>query len=179
VTEAIALLSGRLARDPDWLVQIAGRQGSEVARLQLDLRRADAAQGLIFARWVPVVTYFERELYSDPEGDLNARWWDLVERFQMIQRPPGRDAASDWAAKIHVATAPVYYQNYLLGDLLASQLIRTCRDECGGVVGNAAAGRLLRERVFKSGSLMRWDALIEEATGRPLSAKDFADRVAV
>jgi peptidyl-dipeptidase A len=179
VTESIALLSGRLARDPDWLVQIAGRDLDEVARLQLDLRRADAAQSLIFARWVPVVTYFERELYSDPEGDLNARWWDLVERFQMIQRPPGRDASPDWAAKIHIAAAPVYYQNYLLGDLLASQLIRTCRDECGGVVGNAAAGRLLKERVFKPGSLMRWDALIEQATGRPLSANDFADQVGV
>jgi peptidyl-dipeptidase A len=178
VTESIALLSGRLARDPEWLVQIAGRDASVVAELEPELRRSDAAQSLIFARWVPVVTYFERELYSDPEGDLNARWWDLVERFQLLTRPPDRDAP-DWAAKIHVAAAPVYYQNYLLGDMLASQLIRTCLDECGGIVGNAEAGRLLKERVFKSGSLMRWDALIEEATGRPLTAKDFVDQVTV
>lgn len=177
VTESIALLCGRLARHPDWLVRIAGRNADEVARVGDDLRRADAAQSLIFARWVPVVTHFERELYSDPEGDLNARWWDLVERFQLLQRPPDREAASDWAAKIHVASAPVYYQNYLLGDLLASQLIRTCLDECGGLVGNPDAGHLLKERVFKSGSLMRWDALIEQATGRPLSTKDFAEQV--
>jgi len=32
----------------------------------------------------------------------------------MIDRPPGRDEA-DWAAKIHVALAPVYYHNYVLG----------------------------------------------------------------
>ncbi|MQB00700.1 MAG: hypothetical protein GEU78_10460 [Actinobacteria bacterium] len=177
VTESVALLCGRLARDPTWLVEIAGRDADEVARLQPQLRRADAAQTLVFARWVPVVTHFERELYSDPEGDLNARWWDLVERFQMVQTPPGRETSSDWAAKVHVAAAPVYYQNYLLGDLLASQLMRTCLDECGGLVGNADAGRLLKERVFKSGSLMRWDALIEQATGRPLSVKDLAHQV--
>jgi peptidyl-dipeptidase A len=178
VTESIALLSGRLARDPSWLVQVAGRDPSAIAHLEADLRRADAAQSLIFARWVPVVTYFERELYADPEADLDSRWWDLVERFQLVRRPPGREAP-DWAAKIHVAAAPVYYQNYLLGDMLASQLLRTCMEECGGLVNNVEAGRLLKERVFKSGSLMRWDALIEQATGGPLSARDLAEQVAV
>lgn len=176
VTESIALLSGRLARDPDWLVSIAGRDPSAVDHLRDRLQRADAAQSLMFARWVPVVTYFERELYRDPEADLDTKWWDLVERFQMISRPPARHAP-DWAAKIHVAAAPVYYQNYLLGDILASQLKKACLEECGGFAGNAAAGTFLRERVFKSGALLRWDALVEEATGRPLSARDFAEEV--
>ena len=178
VTESIALLSGRLARDPSWLVEVAGCDPTEIKALESDLRRSDAAQSLVFARWVPVVTYFERELYADPEADLNARWWELVERFQLVDRPPDRDAP-DWAAKIHVAAAPVYYQNYLLGDMLASQLHRTCADECGGLVNNREAGSLLRERVFKSGSLMRWDALVEQATGRPLSAKDLGEQVSL
>jgi len=84
-------------------------------------------------------------------------------------------AAPDWAAKIHLSAAPVYYHNYLLGEMLASQLHATCTRECGGLVGVAAAGQLLIDRIFKQGALMRWDALIEEATGRPLSARDFAD----
>jgi peptidyl-dipeptidase A len=81
--------------------------------------------------------------------------------------------APDWAAKIHIASAPAYYHNYLLGDLLASQLLGAIGDECGGLVGNEDAGRFLRERVFRHGSLMRWDVLVEEATGRGLSAGDF------
>ena len=28
----------------------------------------------------------------------------------------------DWATKIHIALYPCYYHNYLLGELLASQL---------------------------------------------------------
>lgn len=28
----------------------------------------------------------------------------------------------DWAAKIHIALAPVYYHNYVLGNLTAAQL---------------------------------------------------------
>src|SRR3712207_7886821 len=53
--------------------------------------------------------------------------------FLMIRRPPrstlfpyttlfrSRDEP-DWAAKIHVAVAPVYYHNYVLGHPIPSQL---------------------------------------------------------
>lgn len=173
VTEAIAILSGRLVRDPNWLVGIADIPKDEVERVAPQLARATRAQSLLFARWGLVMVNFERDLYSDPESDLDARWWELVERFQRVAPPPGR-AAPDWAAKIHLSAAPVYYHNYLLGEMLASQLHATCMSECGGLVGVAAAGQLLVDRIFKQGSLMRWDALIEEATGRPLSARDFA-----
>jgi peptidyl-dipeptidase A len=124
-----------------------------------------------------VMTHFERDLYSDPEADLNQRWWELVERFQLVKAPPGRQAA-DWAAKIHIAVAPVYYQNYLLGDVLAAQLIATARKEFGGLIGEPRAGRFLVDRLFRPGSLLRWDALIEEATGRSLGPGDHAQEIA-
>jgi len=172
-TEAAALLSGRLVRDPRWLTEVAQRDRSEVAALQADLRRATMAQEVLFARWGLVMAHFERDLYSDPEGDLDARWWELVSRFQQVEPPEGR-SAPDWAAKIHIAVAPVYYQNYLLGNLLAWQLQATAEAKFGGLIGSRAAGEFLVERFFRHGSLLRWDALIEEATGTPLSAESFA-----
>jgi peptidyl-dipeptidase A len=173
VTEGIALLSGRLVHDPRWLVDVAGLPGEQVRKVQDPLARATAAQIMIFVRWGLVVAHFERELYRDPEADLDTMWWELVERFQMVEPPPER-SAPDWAAKVHIAAAPVYYQNYLLGEMFASQLRETCERECGGIVGEAAAGELLVERVFRPGALLRWDALIEATTGRPLSARDLA-----
>ena len=173
VTEAAAILSGRLVRDPEWLVRIAGADRDAVGELAPRLRQATAAQMLLFARWGLVMTHFERELYSDPEADLDARWWDLVERFQLLQRPPDR-SAPDWAAKIHVAVAPVYYQNYLLGEMLASQLRATCEERFGGLVGVKDAGGFLVDEIFRPGALLRWDELVEKATGGPLSARAFA-----
>jgi peptidyl-dipeptidase A len=172
VTEAMALVSGRLVRSPAWLEQVAGIDRARIAPLADGLRRAGAAQGLLFARWCLVMTHFERDLYSDPEADLDARWWELVERFQLVTPPPGR-AAPDWAAKIHLAVAPVYYHDYLLGELLASQLTATVARELGGLLGRAT-GTFLVDRLFRPGSLLRWDSLIEEATGRPLDAADLA-----
>lgn len=173
VTEAIALLSGRLARDPSWLTQIAGIGRDTVDELAGRLRRATAAQSLQFARWGLVMVHFERALYADPEADLDALWWDLVERFQLLRRPEEPPEGA-WAAKIHVAAAPVYYHNYLLGDILASQLKATATTEFGALVGSKEAGRMLIDRIFRPGNLMRWDALVESATGRPLRAADFA-----
>ena len=40
-------------------------------------------------------------MYGNPDQDLNKLWWDLVEKYQEIRRPEGRDAP-DYAAKIHI-----------------------------------------------------------------------------
>jgi peptidyl-dipeptidase A len=173
VTEAMAILSGRMVREPKWLTDVAGIEAGVVGDLEARLRHTSAAQELLMARWVLVMAHFERELYSDPESDLDSLWWALVERYQMVTPPPDR-SAPDWAAKIHVAAAPVYYHNYLLGAVLSCQLESEIVAECGELMGNRAVGEWLTERLFRAGNLMRWDALIQQATGRPLSADDFA-----
>lgn len=173
VTEAIALLSGRLVRDPEWLTTVAGLPEEEVTTLADRLRQASATQSLLFARWGLVMVRFERDLYADPEIDLDARWWELVERFQLVTPPPA-PTSGGWASKIHLAVAPVYYQNYLLGDMLASQLLSTTKRDFGGLARVREAGAHLVEKVFRPGNLLRWDAVVEGATGGPLSAADFA-----
>jgi peptidyl-dipeptidase A len=176
VTEAIALLSGRLVRDPVWLETIAGLSSEEIERMRAGLKRASAAQSLLFARWGLVMVHFERDLYADPEMDLDSRWWELVERFQGVTTPADPPEGG-WAAKIHLAVAPVYYHNYLLGDMLASQLASTFGKRFGGLVGVAEAGHLMVEKIFRPGNFLRWDQIVEDATGGPLRAVDFASAI--
>ena len=111
-TEGVAMLFGRLARDTEWLERVAEVDATELAPLAGRLPAAQAAALLVFARWVLVVTTFEHGLYADPEADHDTRWWELVQRFQGVT-PPDDRRAPDWAAKVHLAVAPVYYQNYL------------------------------------------------------------------
>ena len=172
VTEAIAIFSGRLVRDPEWL-----RSFANVPEDRFDgsaIEQANAAQSLLFARWGLVMAHFERALYTDPEGDLDAIWWELVSRFQLIE-PPDPAPAGAWASKIHIAVAPVYYQNYILGELLASQLTEAIERQ--GSDEPRAAGDFLKQRVFRPGAFMRWGSLIEEATGSALSARSFAAEI--
>jgi peptidyl-dipeptidase A len=176
-TEGIAMLMGRLVRDPAWLGPVAGVDASALDDLRPRLTAARRAGLLVFARWVLVMTTFERRLYAEPDGDLDALWWDLVERYQQVRRPDNRHAP-DWASKIHLAAAPVYYQNYLYGELFASQLDATLTSRAGGLVDRADAGALLVDDVFAPGASLRWDALVERATGEPLTAAHLARQLA-
>jgi peptidyl-dipeptidase A len=176
-TEASALLSGALAGRREWLEGILGVGADEVAELGGRLEAARAAELLLFTRWVLVMTSFERALYADPEADLDAIWWELVSRYQGVTPPDGR-RAPDWAAKIHVAVAPVYYHTYLYGAIVGLQLTAALEQAAGGIVDRPEAGAILREKLFAPGQSVRWDELVEDASGSRLSVSSLAREVA-
>jgi peptidyl-dipeptidase A len=135
---------------------------------------------LIFVRWAMVMYDFEKQLYANPDQDLNSLWWDMVEKYQLVKKPAGR-AEPDWAAKIHFTIAPVYYHNYVLGELLASQLHHHVVREVLGLesgkdvsyVGQRKVGDFLRTKVFEPGAVYQWNDMIARATGEPLNAEYF------
>jgi peptidyl-dipeptidase A len=176
-TEAIALLFGRLATTPDWMIRLAGAPADQVDGLRADLARLQRCKQLLFPRWVMVMAHFERALYADPSADLGTLWWDLAERFQKVRRPEGR-RAPDWACKVHVALAPVYYHNYLLGDLMASQLDRFLARELGTPrwFERRETAALLRDRLFRHGALRPWNGALEHATGAGLDPAAYVEQ---
>lgn len=176
-TEASALLFGALAADPEWLERVHGVEPAEASALVEPLRAARAAELLVFTRWVLVMNGFERALYANPDGDLDTIWWDMVSRHQLVTPPEGR-SAPDWAAKIHIAAAPVYYHTYLYGSIVALQLKQALDESVGGLVDRPEASALVRERLFSPGQSVRWDRLVERASGAPLSVESLARAVA-
>ena len=177
-TEAIALMMGSLSEDPGWLSYVAGVPDEELEKEKLANRRR--MEGLVFIRWTLVMFHFERALYEDPDrGDLNFVWWDLVEKLQLVNRPPDRDEP-DWAAKLHVALAPVYYHNYVLGTLIAAQLRNYLESYItrGPFYENEAAGRYLLESFFGPGARESWQDTVLRATGEPLGAEHFVRSLA-
>jgi peptidyl-dipeptidase A len=184
-TEASAMLLGRLSRNAEWLTTYAGVPEPDARAAAAALERARTAGLLVAARWELVMCHFERSLYSDPSQNLNGLWWELVERFQLVRKPEGRDAP-DWAAKIHLSVAPVYYQNYLLGEMMASQLQAHLLDDVLGggddvwtrYVTSPRVGEYLRGRLYRSGARVDWRGTIEQATGRPLDPAPFVAELA-
>jgi peptidyl-dipeptidase A len=158
-TEAIAMLHGRRARDAAFLERYAGVPAA-IAGDPVNAATQRRAL-LVLAQWVQVMTRFERAFYADPDGDLDAIWWELVERHQGIPRPAA-PLADAWASKIHLAVAPCYYHNYLLGEILASQ-----------IEAWTASGPEVAERLLRPGASVRWDRLVAQATGAPLGIAAF------
>lgn len=143
------------------------------------LSEKESLDKLVLVRWIMTVTSFERELYQNPDQDLNRVWWTLVKKYQLLEKPAGREDP-DWSAKSHIATAPCYYQNYLLGELFAAQIVETLEREVlhasireKSFWNNKGIGRLLKERLFLPGSSMSWKQLVPWVTGQELSEKSF------
>lgn len=165
-TEAAALLFERVLYDAHWLREWAGLTEDEASELAAMIRsHANLAQA-IFLRWGLVMVHFERALYRDGGADRSDQWWNLVERFQGLRRP-GKPVPGDWAAKIHLGVAPVYYQNYLLGEVVAAQLLDLVEAELGegALVTSPAVGYVLIDRWFMHGARYSWRELARRALG--------------
>jgi peptidyl-dipeptidase A len=97
-----------------------------------------------------------------------------------VKRPKDRNAP-DYAAKIHICSAPVYYHNYMMGQLFASQVHHALAKEVFGVEpakalynGDKKAGEFMKKKVFEPGRTLTWKALTKFATDEELSPKAFA-----
>lgn len=180
-TEAIAMIFGRLSSNPYWLRDNVGVSAEEADRISQDVRNNLRLEQLVFSRWSQVMFRFEKSLYANPDQDLNKLWWDLVEKYQMLKKPEGRDNA-DWASKIHIASYPCYYHNYQLGEILASQLqvfintrvLKGGENDVVSLSNNPEIGNYLLEHVFKPGAKYQWNDMIKRATGEELTAKYYA-----
>jgi peptidyl-dipeptidase A len=179
-TEGVAMMFERLSKRAAFIEKMGLRvddrkafdeTGAKMLRYQL----------LIFSRWCQVMLRFEKGMYEDPDQDLNKLWWDLVEKYQLVRRPAGR-SAPDYASKIHIVSAPVYYHNYMMGELFASQLHHAiARDVYKGMdpntviyAGDKAVGDFMKKRVFEPARTLPWNDLTKRATGATLNAKAFA-----
>lgn len=177
-TEGVAMMFEKVSRNPQWLKQMLGISEEESQSIAEDCSKSQRLQQLVFSRWTQVVYRFEKEMYANPEQDLNKLWWDLVEKYQLLKRPEGRNEP-DWASKIHIAIYPCYYHNYQLGALFASQMhhyiitdITKSNDMEGEYYfGNKAIGEWIQEYVFNPGMCYEWNDMIERATGEKLTAK--------
>ena len=176
-TEAIALIMGGLADDPGWISRFADVPEEDLEKERERLLYTSRADRLVFVRWALVMYRFERALYENPDReDLNSLWWNLVEEIQLVEHPFGRDEP-DWAAKLHVALAPVYYHNYVLGHLTAAQLRRHIEKNVveGPLYGHELSGRYLQDVFFGPGAHDDWRATVLRATGEELNPAYFVE----
>jgi peptidyl-dipeptidase A len=175
-TEAIAQLMERQAKNPEWMQQMLGISDNDKSEIAKIIKEDARLKALIFCRWSLVMVNFEKGMYENPDQDLNKLWWDMVEKYQFIKRPENRNEP-DYAAKIHLSQSPVYYHNYVLGELMASQLMNFIAkniEKQNSVSGisffkKPEIGNYLKEKVFVPGLKYYWNDLIKYATGENLN----------
>jgi peptidyl-dipeptidase A len=178
-TEGVAMQFERFSKSRTWLEKMGVKVDNRLAFEQA-AAKVQRNQLLIFSRWCQVMLRFEKSMYENPAQDLNKLWWDLVEKYQQVKRPKDRNAP-DYASKIHICSAPVYYHNYMMGQLFASQVHHALSKEVFGAppntvvyVGDKKVGEFMKKQVFEPGRTLNWKDLTKHATGAELTPKAFA-----
>jgi peptidyl-dipeptidase A len=171
-TEAVAMFFGRMAKEEEWLHKFMGLSKDELAKWMPLQQKMQQRKMLIMARWIITFVFFERELYRNPDQNLNRLWWKLVKKIQGVEPPKDQDYPH-WAAKIHFTIAPVYYQNYLLGELMASQMNNYILSHVSSEIFTEQTGQFFIQKVFQPGDRTDWRGLIQGATGESLNPSYF------
>lgn len=181
-TEGMAMLFGALTKRREFLDKVVDLEPQALERYADELERSLQIEKLVFSRWTQVMLRFEQGMYSNPDQDLNRLWWSLKKKYQGLN-PPDDMSGADYAAKMHIVGAPVYYHNYMLGDLFASQvqsyaarqILGRKRPAALAFTGQKEVGSYFRLAIFGPGNLYSWRDLIRRATGEPLSARSYAE----
>ncbi|PZD95300.1 peptidase M3 [Paenibacillus sambharensis] len=172
LSEAIALLFERLSADEEWL----GKMGVLMPDLFSSERKNWLRKHLLMKLYSTIaIVEFEKELYHHPGGCLNERWWEIVEDIQLIRRPESWDYPY-WASKEHLTTLPVYYYNYLWGEVAASQVQNALCSQYGAV-SDLASLRSLDRQLFKPGASLDWQTLLAACTGAPMNTSYLIDEL--
>jgi peptidyl-dipeptidase A len=180
-TEGVAMQFERFSKNAAWLAKM-GVSVSDPAAFDDAAKRMRRNRLLIFSRWCQVMLRFEKELYGNPDQDLNALWWSLAEKYQGLKKPEGRNAP-DYASKIHIVSAPCYYHNYQMGELFACQvhyamvgaLQPGTHPRDAFYIDDPRVGDWMRAKVFSQGKLLPWNELTKHATGKELNPEAFAE----
>ncbi|OWK40317.1 Peptidyl-dipeptidase A precursor [Fimbriiglobus ruber] len=179
-TEGVAMQFERFGKSRAWLEKMGVAVDNPEA-FAAAAKKVQRNQLLIFSRWCQVMLRFEKGMYENPDQDLNALWWGLVEKYQGLKKPAGRNAP-DYGSKIHICSAPVYYHNYMMGQLFASQVHHTIARELFNdadpnaviYIGDRRVGEFMKKKVFEPARTVTWRELTKNATGEELGAKAFA-----
>lgn len=185
IYEGVSILFGRLAFNTLWMQNVGILTQSQSVKLKNAAECLLSTQSVINNMWMQVIYRFERELYKNPEQDLNILWWSLINKYQKLNIPEGREAEADWAMVPQIITRPCYSHNYVLGEVYASQLENKLKETLPTEVSegklafanNTEIGNYLKNNLFRYGDCLPMYELIYRSTGERITLDYYIDQV--
>ncbi len=187
--EAVGSLMGLAAMQPRFVQHVGLETDSAAVADPVQNLLREALNYVVFIPFSSgVMPAFEHDLYAEdlPQDQWNARWWQYAREFQGIAPPDAARALvgapfDDAATKTHINDDPAQYYDYALSYVLLFQLHDHIAREIlhedprdTDYYGRRDVGDFLRG-LLRPGALVDGNRLLEEATGRPLTAQPMLD----
>lgn len=167
LTEAVAMMMGDLQQKEDILKGIVSDKILDDFKNDFKKSEAKAINKYIF-----YIT-FEKKMYENPDQNLQQLWNELNVKYTGIS--DDSELGNKWATIQHFITHPVYMQNYFRADLIKAQMYKHLHKELRNITENKNTAAYLNNNLFKYGTSLEENELIEKFTGEPLSSKAFCE----
>lgn len=154
--EAMAEVVAYFVNYPEWLAAM----GLSAAEIRSALKARLLAQ-FSFLRQRSANALFEYLAYDNPSQNLNALY--AAVQSQVVGHEI--DPRPQWAANAWYTSYPVYWQNYVLAEVIASQTHRALQTRFGHVLGNPAAFAYVRDQYWAPAGGVDWQDKVRVATG--------------
>lgn len=157
--EAMAETFGYVTGDRSWLTWF-GLDEAAAERIQAS-SIVPRMQGM---RQRAMSALFEYRMYDDPRQDLDG----LFGQMEADTLGCVRDDTPRWAANAWYASYPVYWQNYVLAAVLASQIHSAATRKFGGLHGSREAFEHVMAMYIKPGATVSWRDRLRLGTGNDM-----------
>jgi peptidyl-dipeptidase A len=181
ITEGIARYFEYLAFDYDWLKNEISADNKTLKNVLLVSRHLLEVDRLFKCRRYLAMAEFERELYCDPDQDLDRLWSEINLKYLGLHLPAEK-GTSLWAANKYATSLSCTIHNFVLADIFAAQLQHSIKNNVidktnGAIQNNKAIGWYLIDNLYSYGNLLPWEELVVKATGEPLTPEYFAKQL--
>lgn len=170
VTEAIAIMMGDLKQREDILKGIVSDKILD--NFKKDLKKTEVA----FINRCLLIIDFEKGMYENPDQNLPQLWHNLKVKYTGVN--DNDEPNNEWATIPHYISHPVYYMNYFKATLLKAQMYKHLHEKLGNLTENKETADYLNNNLFKYGTSIEENELIEKFTGEPLSSKAICESLA-
>lgn len=180
----VSAFFSRMTHYPAWILSMGILSVGQAGEIRGTTDEEFLRNQRLGCRWRLFLYDFEKQMYADPDRDLDSLWHALTREYFLLDIQPEQEREAEWAAEPYFVLASCQVANHLLGELWAAQVTDyLCRIDCRlkepcdfNSVGNESVGKFFEKQVFAPGASLNWEELTEAATGEPLSLKAFVEQ---
>ncbi|MFY9153628.1 MAG: hypothetical protein WAO52_16540 [Prolixibacteraceae bacterium] len=181
IYEGVSRCFENLASNYDWLneeIPITDEKQKQIVLICQHIHQVDR---MFRCRIQLLMSEFEREIYRNPDQDLDVLWQNMNLKYLGIKYPE-KINDSYWASGKFSTNLACNVHNFVLADVFAAQLQHSIKtrvlDKTNGIYkNNKAIGKYLVDNLYQYGNLLPWEQLIEKATGEPLNSSYFVNQM--
>lgn len=162
-TEGIAEIFGYITSDLEWLTKFYELDND----LAIKTLKSAIGPKYHYIRQRTAYCLFEYEAYQNLDQDMDI----LMAQTETDILKCSYDDTSRWASNGWYASYPVYWQNYVLADFVASQVHHHLKKNIGSLVSDKKAYDYVIKNYIAKGALVPWLDKVELGTGKKLDSQ--------